>query len=72
MINLIERRRLLNEFVNKKMFKGTESKLNQIQKKRLTEKRLDEREFGQKERVQTMMKSMNKIFKQKLGNDEVC
>ena len=54
------------------MFKGTESKLNQIQKKRLTEKRLDEREFGQKERVQTMMKSMNKIFKQKLGNDEVC
>ena len=72
MINLIERRRLLNEFVNKKMFKGTESKLNQIQKKRLTEKRLDEREFGQKERVQNMMKSMNKIFKQKLGNDEVC
>ena len=54
------------------MFKGTESKLNQIQKKRLTEKRLDEREFGQKERVQNMMKSMNKIFKQKLGNDEVC
>ena len=72
MINLIERRRLLNEFVSKKMFKGTESKLNQIQKKRLTEKRLDEREFGQKERVQNMMKSMNKIFKQKLGNDEVC